>query len=126
MYRDEDGEQSRVTLYLKTSRFARQIGEMPLKTVDGKIIYLNDLATFEYRDRLPGNYYRVNGLNTIYMNIVVDADANEIELSRQLRAKIEDLDVRRSQGETVGTGKADYAHVDVVGHPVGVRLVGPP
>ena len=48
---DEDREQSRVTLYLKTSRFARQIGEMPLKTVDGKIIYLNDLATFEYRDR---------------------------------------------------------------------------
>ena len=98
MYRDEDGEQSRVTLYLKTSRFARQIGEMPLKTVDGKIIYLNDLATFEYRDRLPGSYYRVNGLNTIYMNIVVDADANEIELSRQLRAKIEELKPRLRDG----------------------------
>ena len=91
MYPDTDGEESRVTLYLKTSRFARQIGEMPLKTVDGKIIYLNDLATFEYKDRLPGRYFRVNGLNTIYMNIIVDADANEIELSRQIRQKIEEL-----------------------------------
>ena len=98
MYRDEGGEQSRVTLYLKTSRFSRQIGEMPLKTVNGKIIYLNDLATFEYRDRLPGSYYRVNGLNTVYMNIFVDADANEIELSRQLRAKIEELKPRLRDG----------------------------
>ena len=34
---DEGGEQSRVTLYLKTSRFSRQIGEMPLKTVNGRL-----------------------------------------------------------------------------------------
>ncbi len=94
----EDGEERRITLYLKTSRFARQIGEMPLKTVDGKIIYLNDLATFEYKDRLPDSYYRVNGLNTIYMNILVDADANEIELSRQLRDKIEELKPRLRDG----------------------------
>ena len=98
MAADEDGEESRVTLYLKTSRFARQIGEMPLKTVDGKIIYLNDLATLEYKDRLPGSYYRVNGLNTIYLNIHVDADANEIELSRQLRGKIEELKPRLRDG----------------------------
>lgn len=91
MYGDEGEEQSRVTLYLSTSRFTRRIEEMPLKTVDGKIIYLNDLATFEYKDRLPGRYYRVNGLNTVYMNIIVDGDANEIELSRRLRGKIEDL-----------------------------------
>lgn len=91
MYGGEGEELSRVTLYLKTSKFTRQIGEMPLKTVDGKIIYLNDLATFEYKDRLPGRYYRVNGLNTVYMNIVVDGDANEIELSRRLQGKIEDM-----------------------------------
>ena len=32
------------------------------------------------------------------MNIVVDADANEIELSRQLRAKIEELKPRLRDG----------------------------
>lgn len=98
MFWDENEEESRITLHLKTARFSRQIGEMPLKTVNGKIIYLNDLATFEYKDRLPGNYYRVNGLNTIYMNIDVDADANEIELSRQLRQKIEDMQPQLRNG----------------------------
>lgn len=98
MYKDEDGEQSRVTLYLKTSRFTRQIGEMPLKTEGGKIIYLNDLASFEYRDRLPDSYYRVNGLNTIYMNIIVDADANDIKLSRLLREEMEKLIPRLRDG----------------------------
>lgn len=138
MYRDEDGEQSRVTLYLKTSRFARQIGEMPLKTVDGKIIYLNDLATFEYRDRAAGQllprkraehhlHEHRRGCRCQRDRVVAPVACENRGIETPFaRRHVSDFDVRRSQGETVGTGKADYAHVDVVGHPVGVRLVGPP
>lgn len=98
MRTDEDGEERRITLYLKTSRFDRQIGEIPLKAVGEKIIYLNDLANFEYKDRLPDYYFRVNGLNTVYLNIIVDKDANEISLSRQLRDKVEELKPRLREG----------------------------
>ncbi len=89
---DADGEKSRTTLYLYTSPFTKELGGIPLKTLDdGKIIYLNDLATYEYKDRLPGSYYRVNGLNTIYLNIYVDAQANQIYLSSHLADRVEQV-----------------------------------
>jgi len=88
---DEDGSLSRITLHLATDKFARDIGEMPLTRVGDKIVYLNNLATYEYKDRLPGRYYRVNGLNTVYMNIEVDAEANLIALSAALRAVIDQI-----------------------------------
>ncbi len=87
----ENGEKSRITLYLSSTKFSKKIGEMPLTKVNDKIIYLNDLATYKYKNHLPGEYYRVNGLNTIYLNIKVDADANQIALSETLRKEINKL-----------------------------------
>lgn len=84
----EEEESERHTIYLITEKFSKPLEEMPIGAVDGKTVYLGDLATYEYKDRLPGNYYRVNGLNTIYLNIHVDADVNKITLSRTLRKKI--------------------------------------
>ena len=95
------------TLYLTTDKFNEPLEEMPIgyfSTTSGngkgenKIVYLGDLATYEYKDRLPGSYYRVNGLNTIYLNIHVDADANKIALSRTLRKKIAEVDASLRQG----------------------------
>ena len=91
LHTNDNNERSRITLQLSTLPFSRDIGEIPLKTINEKIIYLNDLATYTYKDRLPGSYYRVNGLNTIYMNVYVDADGNLLSLSDKLRQRIEDL-----------------------------------
>lgn len=88
---DRDEERRRITLHLSTSKFSKQIGEIPLTMIGDKIIYLNDLATYEYKEKEPKNYFRINGLNTIYMNISVDADANMIRLSKNLKTKIEEI-----------------------------------
>ncbi|MCF0195673.1 MAG: efflux RND transporter permease subunit [Bacteroidaceae bacterium] len=86
------GQEEKHTLYLTTEKFGGRLEEMPIGRVDGKTVYLNDLATYEYKDRLPGSYYRVNGLNTIYLNIHVDAAANKIKLSRKLRERIGEIE----------------------------------
>ena len=86
------GQKEKRTLYLTTEKFGKPLEEMPIGAVDGKTVYLGDLATYEYKDRLPGSYYRVNGLNTIYLNIHVDADVNKITLSRTLRKKIAEIE----------------------------------
>ena len=86
------GQEEKRTLYLATDKLGKPLEEMPIGTVDGKTVYLGDLATYEYKDRLPGRYYRVNGLNTIYLNIHTDADANKIALSRTLRKKISEIE----------------------------------
>lgn len=88
---DADGKPERKALYLSVDQFDKPIERMPIKNVDGSIIYMGDLATYEYKNRLPGSYYRLNGLSTIYLNIYVDSDAPIIRLSHELRDKIDDL-----------------------------------
>ena len=90
--------QKRIDLFLTTDKFAKPLEEIPIGQVDGKTVYLNDLASYEYKNREPGSYYRVNGLNTIYLNIYVDAQANKIALSGKLQKQMEDLEQQLKKG----------------------------
>lgn len=91
-------ENEKHTLYLTTRMFEKPLERMPIGVVDGKSVYLGDMAAYEYCDRLPDSYYRVNGLNTIYLNILVDADANKIAQSRTLRKRMDALQEGMRQG----------------------------
>lgn len=93
-----EGHSRRMALCLSTSKFSRPLEQMPIGVVDGKTVYLNDLATYEYKDRKPGSYFRVNGLNTIYLNIHVDADANRIALSSKLRKQMKEIEAGLRSG----------------------------
>ncbi|MDE6696915.1 MAG: efflux RND transporter permease subunit [Muribaculaceae bacterium] len=95
---DTDGKPQRKALYLSVDQFDKPIESMPIKNVGGSIIYMGDLATYEYKDRLPGSYYRLNGLSTIYLNIYVDSDAPIIRLSHKLRDKIDELQKNLKKG----------------------------
>lgn len=96
LYQSNNGRQ-RISLLLTTEAFRRPLEEMPVAVVkndDGtvrKTVYLNDLASYEYRDRDPENYYRVNGLESVYLNIYVSARANMIRLSSMLRESLDQL-----------------------------------
>ena len=91
-------EQKRIDLLLTTDKYSKSLEEMPIGVVDGKTVYLNDLASFEYKNREPGSYFRVNGLNTIYLNIHVDAQANKIALSGKLQKQMQDLESQLKKG----------------------------
>lgn len=71
----------RITLHLTTASFGKALEQMPLKNVGGKMIYLNDLASIRRRDKEPDEYYRVNGLNTIYINVYIPADGKVVAMS---------------------------------------------
>ena len=92
----DDGK--RLDLLLTTDKFSKPLEEIPIGNVDGKTVYLNDLATYEYKNREPESYYRVNGLNTIYLNIFVDAQANKIKLSHKIRNQIKELESQLTKG----------------------------
>lgn len=84
-----DGHERRMALYLTTEGQRHELEQLPVGEVAGKTVYLNDLATFEYKDRQPDSYYRVNGLNTVYLNIYTDPHGNKIQQSARLRKGIE-------------------------------------
>lgn len=94
----QPGDSERRTIYLTTDKFGKPLEQMPIGVVGDKTIYLNDLATYEYKDRAPNRYYRINGLNTIYLNIFADANANKIALSKTVREKVEEVESTLRRG----------------------------
>ncbi|MGN0234430.1 MAG: efflux RND transporter permease subunit [Bacteroidaceae bacterium] len=94
----QPGDPERRTIYLTTDKFGKPLEQMPIGVVGDKTVYLNDLATYEYKNRAPDRYYRVNGMNTIYLNIYADANANKIALSNTIRKKVEQVESTLRQG----------------------------
>lgn len=93
---DGQGGRVRQTLYLATEPV--RLADIPIKTDDGHTVYLNNLVTQELKQRQPGKYYRVNGMNTAYLNIKVNSEANMVSLSDRLQKVVEELGGGLKQG----------------------------
>lgn len=92
------GDKTRRALYLATSKEGKRLEDMPIKTIDNSVISLNNLATFEYKHYLPNYYYRVNGMNTIYLTINREADASMVSTSSKVKEVIEQVNQDKNNG----------------------------
>lgn len=53
---------------------------------DGTITTLDRLVTMTRRESNPTGYYRINGLNSVYMRIYADENANQLTLVKEVKA----------------------------------------
>lgn len=95
---DIDGVAQRHALYLAVDKSGLPLERIPVKNAGGSTIYMGDLAKYEYKDKLPGSYYRLNGLSTIYLNVYVEPEASRIRLSHQLTEKIAEVEAGLRKG----------------------------
>lgn len=95
---DRNDNKERITLLLETEPLGSDIGKTPLTTIEGKIIYLDDIAKLDYKKRRESSFYRINGLNTINLSISVDAEVNIIKASAELRERMEEIQANLSDG----------------------------
>lgn len=58
---------------------------------NGRLLQLTDLVTAHMKEQKPNSYFRINGLNTIYLNIFTAKGANQIKVSQEIKSKIENL-----------------------------------
>lgn len=72
--------------------------DIPIKSLNGRIICLKDIARLDYREKIPDSYYRINGLNCIYVNIFAEKNANVIDLSAKVKEEVERLTDNFPQG----------------------------
>lgn len=79
----------RIPLFLAMDGEHQLLESIPVKTINGKIIYLNNLAKSEYKDRDPNTYYRINGMNTVYMNVFSEHDVSTSNVSAKVKKEIE-------------------------------------
>ena len=78
-----------VPLILTSKAGGKTFEQMPLSTIDGKIIYLNNLTTCNIREKQPDSYYRVNGMNSVYVNVYADKDASVVSVSGKVKDALE-------------------------------------
>ncbi|MDR1562921.1 MAG: efflux RND transporter permease subunit [Dysgonamonadaceae bacterium] len=58
---------------------------------DGQLIPLEKLVTITHRESEPGSYSRINGLNSIILDISAEETANQLELGATVKAKLKEL-----------------------------------
>ena len=68
------------------------ISDIQIKSINGKLIYLDQLVTASYVERRPESYYRINGLNSINLRITADDFANQLELSKKIKQQLSELE----------------------------------
>ena len=66
-------------------------GSMPIKKVGGRIIYLRDIATYQYKESLPQSYFRLNGLNTVTLSIGTASGVNLLSVGKAVRERMSEL-----------------------------------
>ncbi|GHV58955.1 multidrug efflux pump protein [Bacteroidia bacterium] len=62
---------------------------IPVKNSEGKQIRLDQLVTVSHLEQEANSYYRINGLNSIYLSVTADDNANQLELSRKIKKEME-------------------------------------
>ncbi|MBO5026250.1 MAG: efflux RND transporter permease subunit [Bacteroidaceae bacterium] len=114
MHTDENGEHARIALFLCIDGDMSSLESIPVKTIDDKIVYLNNLATCTYKEHDPDSYYRVNGMNTVYMNISVEEDAYIGRLADEIQHVLAEYEEKEKEtaGKTALTLMMTYNRAD--------------
>ena len=76
---------------LKTRDLTSELDKIPVGMVNGRMYYMGDFATVQYREQTPSSYNRINGLNTISLYVTAMEDINTIEVTNAVKAKMEEL-----------------------------------
>jgi len=81
----EDREQQYRVILETLKMEPLQWDQIPVTSVNGRIIWLTDIARVVYRERPPQNYYRINGLNTVNIVLYPAEGTNHIEVANRVK-----------------------------------------
>ena len=79
---------------------------------DGRTIRLDQLVTVTHREEPPTNFYRINGLNSIYMSLTATEDANQLRLSKAVKDEIALLTENLPKGYEMHTNYDSTEHIN--------------
>ena len=79
----------RLALMPETKEEGFDASRIRVKSAEGKLISLDELVTVSHMEEAPQSYYRINGLNSIYLSITAEETANQLQLSKQVKEEME-------------------------------------
>lgn len=87
------------------------IGDIPVKTVGGHVVYLRDLAEWRYKESLPVSYFRLNGLNTLTLAVGALPNTNLLTVVKDIREKMSELQTEFPEEITVSVGSDSSEYI---------------
>lgn len=87
----ETSQWIRLALIPETGSEGFDAARIPLKTSSGQLIRLDQLLTVRHTEEAPQSYYRINGLNSVYLSIRADETANQLQLAGQVKTEMEKI-----------------------------------
>lgn len=103
---DGSGQWLRVSLHsdqMGDSCAALDLSAITVATPSGQIVPLDRLVTVSHCEEAPTSYFRVNGLNSVYVSISSDDGANQLKLAKEVGRAISEFEAAMPQGYSVET-----------------------
>lgn len=64
------------------------IEEISVKSIDGRVIGLAEVVKVSHVETQPQSFYRINGLNSIYLTISSEENANQLTVGEAVKSKM--------------------------------------
>lgn len=71
---------------------------MYVKNREGRLLSVAQLVNVLHVEAAPQSYYRINGLNSIYLSITAEENANQITLGKEIRTLMSELESSMPKG----------------------------
>jgi len=79
------------------------LGAIEIKNTNNRVIRLSDVVKIRKAESQPTGYYRINGLNTIYMTVVASEAVNQLELGNKIKELMTDIRANLPTGYSIET-----------------------
>jgi multidrug efflux pump subunit AcrB len=81
-----------------TARDSLRVRDIYLADKDGRMVCLDKLVSVTRREEPPTSYYRINGLNSIYITLTATESANQLRLSEAVTGRIAEIKQQLPKG----------------------------
>lgn len=92
-WKKPDGTEERLSLVVMAEDPQKEfsLSDVMLKTSGGQVLSLDKLVSIEHKEAEPTGYFRINGLNSVYLSVTAAADANQIETGQAVKQRLSEL-----------------------------------
>lgn len=92
-----------------------------LRSKDGKLIHLSQLVEVIHQEEAPQSYYRINGLNSIYLSLQAEETANQLRLAKQVKEEMAQIRALLPAGYEMHANYDATAYIQEELHKIYVR-----
>lgn len=91
-------ERMRIVLMAEDATADFNVSDITVKGKNNDMIPLDKLVKVEHKEAEPDSYFRINGLNSIYLSVTATQDANQIKTGKAVKEKLAELVSRMPSG----------------------------